>query len=167
MLKDIKGFEGYYAVSEDGKVWSYRSNKFLKPSDNGHGYLMVQFFKDNKKTRHRIHRLVLETFNPVGGMENLQVNHIDEDKHNNCLSNLEWCTPSENVKYSAYKRKHRRRCAVGQYNTDGELIAVYPSQAEAARQLGICKQSIVNVLRGRQKTGGGFLWRYEDGVQEV
>lgn len=164
MLKDIKGFEGYYAVSNDGKVWSYRSNKYLKPANNGYGYLKVDLFKDGMKSKHRVHRLVLETFNPVEGMENLQVNHIDYDKTNNNLSNLEWCTPSQNVKYSAHQRKKMRRGAVGQYSIEGELIAVYPSQAEAARQLGICRQCIVNTLGGRQKTGGGYVWRYEDGI---
>lgn len=169
-MKDIKGYEGLYAITEEGKVWSYRTKRYLKPSDNGLGYLKVGLTKNGRLKNARIHRLVLETFNPVEGMDKLQVNHIDEDKHNNCLSNLEWATPSENVRHSIHKTKGKKRGKikpVAQYTLDGELVAVYKNQVEAANATGISRYSISDVLRDRTFTAGGYIWRFCNGIQEV
>ena len=57
-MKDIVGYEGLYAITSCGKVWSYKSKKFLKPSDNGHGYSFVRLCKDGKVKNYKIHRLV-------------------------------------------------------------------------------------------------------------
>jgi len=166
MLKDIKGYEGLYAVNEEGQVWSYRSKKFLQPANNGQGYLQVILCVKGKQKHHRVHRLVLETFNPVEGMDKLQVNHLDENKQNNNLSNLSWVTAKENTNYSSYRWKGKKRGKikpVAQYTLDGELIAIYKSQAEAARQTGTNCKSIHYCLKGATHTAGGFIWRYHNG----
>ena len=92
-MVDIYGYEGLYAVTEDGKVWSYKRKKFLRPADNGHGYLTVSLHKDGNKKTQKIHRLVANAYlpNPSGLPE---VNHIDENRANNNISNLEWVTSS-------------------------------------------------------------------------
>lgn len=166
-MKDIKGYEGLYAITEEGMVWSYRRKKFLKPSLNV-SYLKVHLYKDGECKTKTIHRLVLETFKPVVGMENLQANHIDENKQNNNLSNLEWTTAKENTLHSSYKWKGRKGkvIPVEQYSLDGRLVAVYSSQAEAARELGINRYSISDCLRGRTHTGGGYIWRFIDEGEE-
>lgn len=113
-MTDIKGYEGLYAITEDGQVWSYKANKFKKPQ-NINGYLSVVLYKDKHLKNYSIHRLVAETFipNPDGKPE---VNHIDEDKTNNCVDNLEWCTKSENCKHGTIQarriasRGHTQRC---------------------------------------------------------
>ena len=61
-MKDIKGFEGLYAITSCGKVWSYRYGKFLRSFDNGRGYQIVCLFKDGKKYNKRVHILVAEAF---------------------------------------------------------------------------------------------------------
>lgn len=170
MLKDIKGYEGLYAISDDGRVWSYRSKKYIKAHDNNLGYLKVCLYDNGNRQNARIHRLVLETFNPVDGMENLQVNHIDEDKHNNCLSNLEWVTASENTQHSIHKRKGVKRGKikpVEQYTSNGVFIAVYKNQCEAARQTGVSRYSISDALRGRTAVAGGYIWRFRDEEREI
>ena len=86
-----------YYVQDDGKIFSERTNKILSIYLDKDGYEKVQMMStDGKRHRYSVHRLVLENFNPTDGMDKLQVNHIDGNKRNNNLSNLEWVTCSEN-----------------------------------------------------------------------
>lgn len=97
-MKDIKNYEGLYAVTEDGQVYSYRRKKYLKPALIGHGYLRVCLCKGQEKKNFFIHRLVAEAYLP--NPNNLpEVNHKDENKLNNCVENLEWLTSKENANY--------------------------------------------------------------------
>lgn len=99
-MKDIKGYEGLYAVTSCGKVWSYKTNKFLKPIDDCYGYLRVNFGRKH----FRIHRLVAEAYleNPNNYK---QINHKDEDKTNNCINNLEWCDAKYNNAYGTHRER--------------------------------------------------------------
>lgn len=95
MNKDIPRFEGKYAIYSNGSVWSYRSKKFLKPRYTAKGYARVHLGLD---TDYYVHRLVAEAFIP--NPDNLpEVNHKDEDKVNNDVSNLEWCKQIYNDNY--------------------------------------------------------------------
>ena len=86
-MKDIKNYEGLYAITSCGKVWSYRSKKFLKPGPAKNGYLQVGLIKDKETKRVLIHRLVAEAY--LDNPNNYEtVDHIDFDKTNNCLNNL-------------------------------------------------------------------------------
>ena len=96
----IKGYEGLYEVSNTGYVRSIRrNNKLLKYNSTSYGYKRVGLYKDGKQKFHTIHRLVAETFIPN---DNLlpEVNHIDGDKFNNTVENLEWCTQSYNIQHA-------------------------------------------------------------------
>lgn len=96
--KVVKGFENYL-VSSLGNVKTINGKlkKVVYDSKNDYGY--VELWKNNKGKKFRIHRLVAETFIPnTLGKE--QVNHIDGDKKNNCISNLEWVTPKENIRHA-------------------------------------------------------------------
>ena len=104
-MKDIKGFEGLYAVTKDGKIWSYgkrngvgHTGKFLSPSKDRDGYYRISLAKNGIKTYKRVSRLVLETFVP--NAKKLQVNHKNGIRDDNDLSNLEWVTASENIQHS-------------------------------------------------------------------
>ena len=165
MLKDIKGYEGLYAVTEEGQVWSYRKQKFLKPWDDSHGYLKVGLVVNYHKDQRRVHRLVLETFNPVEGMENLEVNHLDEDKTNNKLTNLSWSTRLENVRHGTGIQRSAltRSKPVAQLTKQGEIIATYPSISEAARQTGAKKARISLCCNGKAISTQGYKWRFIDG----
>jgi hypothetical protein len=107
--KDIKGYEGIYQISNLGRVkrisnihWcnlKYRDNYYLKPLDNGKGYLRIKLTVKSKSRRVMLHRLIAEAF--IENPNNYPfVNHIDGNKKNNNLNNLEWCTQSQNCLHS-------------------------------------------------------------------
>ena len=106
-MKDIKGYEGKYAVTTDGKVWSYLSNKFLTPFDKN-GYERVEL----QGKPFLVHRLVAETYIP--NIDNKPtVDHIDRNKHNNCVENLRWATfqeQSDNIDFTQITRSKNRNC---------------------------------------------------------
>lgn len=108
MWKNIEWTNGFYSVNEFGEVKSNPriasdgrklAGKPLKPWLQNGGYVVVTFCFNGKKEHHLVHRLVLETFNPVDNMDKLDVNHIDLNKQNNNLNNLEWCTRSQNIQH--------------------------------------------------------------------
>lgn len=154
-MKDIKNYEGLYAITSCGKVWSYRSKKFLKPGSNKNGYLQVGLRKDKEKRTFLIHRLVAEAYIP--NPNNYEtVDHIDFDRTNNCVNNLQWMSHSENARkkrdYSIIINPKPVRCI--------ELNTIYPSGAEAARCLNLDPESIRKVCRGERKTCGGYHWQF-------
>lgn len=149
-MKDIKGFEGLYAVTSCGRVWSYRKQKFLSLNKNReNGYYFVRLRGDNKYTiTKHIHRLVAETYLP--NPNNLtQVNHKDENKEHNYLKNLEWCTPQYNIDYSISKKIKCRETGI-----------IYKSISEAERQLNVHRSNIYRVLKGISRHTGGYTFEY-------
>ena len=150
-MKNIKGYEGLYAVTSCGKVWSYRSKKFLKHITNRYGYFTVNLYKDNEMKNCLIHRLVAEAYIP--NPENLpQVDHINEDKTNNCVNNLQWITLRDNCRKSKNK-------PILQYDLDGNFIREWPSATDVGEKVndGICK-----CLKGKYKTAYGYIWKYKE-----
>ena len=105
-MTKIKEFEEY-TISKEGVVYSLKNNKKLKPWINGKGYLQVRLYKDGKGYDKRVHRLVAETY--IKNKENKeQVNHIDGNKLNNNVNNLEWVTNSENQKHAFQTGIHKK-----------------------------------------------------------
>ena len=175
----IKGIPGYedYCVLSNGQVWSLRSEKFLKPHHNTHGYASVELWSKGKRKRMLIHRLVAQAFipNPNGYP---QINHMDENKSNNDVSNLEWCTAKYNMNYGeGAKNRHKyidysrpvfrenaikngkKRSIPVQMLKDGKAIAQFESANEAHRQTGISQGNILRVVKGIRKTAGGYVWK--------
>lgn len=93
-----------YYVTDDGQIWSQKTGKFLKQHKDKDGYMKVRLccldLEPGKTHTFSVHRLVMENFKPIPNMNNLQVNHIDGDKTNNCLHNLEWVTCEENIHHA-------------------------------------------------------------------
>ena len=163
-MKDIVGYEGLYAITRDGRVWSYRNNKFLKPGLVG-GYHQVNLCKEEKKKRYYIHRLVAEAFIP--NLDNLpQVNHKDECKSNNCVENLEWCDAKYNNNYGTHTERSVKKRSKPIYCE--ELDRTFNGMAQAARELGLNQGNISRCCKGIYKTTGGYHFRYaETSVEEV
>lgn len=152
-MKDIKGYEGLYGVTSCGRVYSYRRKRFLNPQDNGNGYLKVVLYKDGKGKQHYLHRLVAEAYldNPN---DYPQINHKDENKTNNCINNLEFCTIAYNANYGTRNERIAKKIICIE---TGEK---FNSLTEAAKAINRSVVTISNHLRGRKKTCAGLHWAY-------
>lgn len=158
--KDIKDYEGLYQVSNLGRVKSFKHKKerILKLRFTGR-YYQAELYKNESSKSYSVHKLVAEAFIP--NPDNLPcINHKDEDKSNNCVDNLEWCTQYYNIHYGT--GLHRR--IVTQYKP---VICIekgicYPSQIEAGQQLGISHRHINDCCKGRRHTTGGYHWKYAE-----
>lgn len=157
--KDIKGYEGLYQVSNLGRVKSKHrgSESILKSIINSRGYMHVCLCKNSTRKWFKVHRLVALHFldNPENKPE---VNHIDEDKRNNMVSNLEWCTTNYNVNYGTRTERTSKPIKVidianGEYNT-------YYSIRECARRLNLSSGNICKCLKGISRQLGGYVFEY-------
>ena len=157
--RDVKGYEGLYQVSNMGRVKSLKWNKerFLKPGMDKDGYLLVTLCAGGKPKTLKVHRLVCEAFheNPDNKP---QVNHINEDKADNRVCNLEWCTCKQNINHGS--RNERVSKPVGQYSLDGKLIKLWPSTIEVQRQAGFSQGNISQAANGKYKQAYGCIWKY-------
>ena len=164
--KEIQGHPNY-EVSDAGRVrsktkkittkagWSYTSKgRILKPWCAS--YLTVQLTDNQRRT---IHRLVATAFidNPEGKRE---VNHIDGNKRNNAVANLEWVTRSENHIHAYYNTLRPDNKQAAQLDKETlEPIAYFTTMREAARKTGVNYDAIAHCVRGDFKTAGGFKWK--------
>ena len=165
--KDVKGYEGLYQVSNLGRVKRATTGKVLKACKITGGYLGVTLYKNSIVSSTKIHRLVAQAFIP-NNENKPQVNHIDEDKTNNVVSNLEWVTAKENSNHGT--RNERIGKVISKSKSipiiainikTGEFQEFYGSR-ECARQLGLHQSTITRVLQGRYKQTGGYTFEYAE-----
>lgn len=140
-IVDIPGYEGMYAVDEMGNVYSleYGKGRKLRPGINSVGYLTVKLFKDKKQKNFKVHRLVAKAF-LSNYSEALQVDHIDQNRINNKLSNLRMVTNQENAfnnnakgyvwdkeksKWKAYIRKDYKLKHLGYFDKEDDAREAY------------------------------------------
>lgn len=150
----LEGTEGQYEISSCGRIWSNITNRILRTYINSAGYVMATFPINGVKKRRMVHRLVAEAF--IQNVENKpMINHIDADRTNNNVENLEWCTNRENVmhgfKIGTIKRHPHHEKPV--MRSDGKR---YRSMSEAARDLGVPYSYIRDVCNGTQKSTRGY-----------
>ena len=169
--RDINGYEGYYQVSNLGKIWSKKTNRILSHhSDSNTGYCRLILRRNGKNIGCLVHRLVAEAFidNPYNKPE---VNHLDEDKTNNNMANLEWCTKLENENWGTKRERcvkntnyeliaEQNRKPVNQYTLDGILIRTWRTANDCKRKLGYDNSSIAKCCNGKLKTAYGYRWGY-------
>ena len=164
--KEIAGYEGLYLVSNAGEVIAlpkivkcgrktiHRKGKPIKiqlRGRKGHEYQSVRLTDGVKQKTYSIHRLVAEAFLP--NPDRLpEVNHKDENRLNNRVENLEWCTRQYNMEYSKNK-------PIVQIDDDG-YCSIYGSATIASKMTGIGRTSINNALCKRSLSAGGYQWRY-------
>lgn len=164
--KKIPGYA--YEVSDLGNVRNSVSLKILKPYTTQGKYASVQLWKNKKQRTFRIHRLVAELYIPNPSQKRY-VNHINGNKWDNSIKNLEWTTQSEQNLH-AYKigksvRNGGQR-KIGQYDKEGNLINIYSSTKQAAQKTKVNRSGINYCCLGRYKTSGGYIWKYLDVNEE-
>lgn len=164
MLKGtpIKGYEHEYDIYPNGKILSKLTDMYIKQTVNGKGYLTVMLYKDGKGKSYQVHVLVAEHFIP--NPDNLPVvNHMDGNKQNPDVSNLEWCTFSENT-------LHAHRTGLIKKTSNKQVIRISPSGkveifatlTEAAEKSGTTKCNISACCKGKRKSAGGYKWQYAE-----
>lgn len=181
MWKDIKGYEGKYFISDDGKLKNGKGD-VLSPYTTRKGYLRIGLYKEGKTRNFLVHRLVAEAYidNPMNFKE---VNHIDLNKENNYVSNLEWVDGSRNVQHAVEEIEGRKeylqesmsevgkkynhlgveasKKPVAQIDKDtGQVIAFYESAREASRETDSNYKNISQVCNGKRKTHNGYKWSF-------
>lgn len=163
-----------YQISNFGRVKSYKydkvNGKVMKPYKDTKGYLQIDLSLDGRKREHRlhlaVHRLVARAFIP--NPDNLpQVNHKDEDKTNNNVDNLEWCTNEYNCNYGTHAERIAQKTRIPIYSIDKDgNIEHFSGVRVAARALTGNKKAsgseIGNVLNGKRKTAYGRKWFFEE-----
>ena len=165
-MKTIVGFENY-SVTEDGRVFSHFYNKFLKPflRESTYGYFYVNLYKDGKKSKHSIHRLVANAYIP-NQYNKPQVNHINGKKLDNRLENLEWVTASENGIH-AYKNglskvsDYHKKCLIERQNKivlDTSNGIFYESAKEASKYYNIKPTTLMGYMRGDRKNKTSLIY---------
>ena len=189
--KPIEGYEGLYEISNFGNVkslarsWNFRDygngkvqvvkskEKILKNTISNCGYMQARLSKNNKHGLKSVHRLVAQAFIPNPENKS-QVNHIDGNKQNNRVDNLEWCNNSENQLHAwklglqtpywkgKFGKDHIQSKKVMQYDKNKNLIKIWDSVNEASKTLNIDDASISRCcLHYKYRhTAGGFIWEY-------
>ncbi|ATE83523.1 HNH endonuclease [Lactococcus phage LP9801] len=155
----IEGFEKY-EVSNLGKVRNIKSGRILKPVLDRSGYLKHGLSGYDKRKSLLLHRIIAIAFidNPE---EKPCVNHIDENKTNNDLSNLEWCTVRENNIHGTRTKRgaEKRSKKVIQLDLNDNVLNEFESMEQAEQKTGALASNISNCCNGKRKSAGGFKWR--------
>lgn len=170
--KDIKGYPNYQ-ISNFGRIKSLNYNKtgkekILKSSKDSWGYLKVNLHKEGKQKTNRIHRLVASTFIP--NPNNLSyINHINENKTDNRVENLEWCTAKYNANYGTaqIKRIEKKKIRIFQFTKDGEFVRKWDSATQVQKELGFNQSSITKCCKGKCKSAYGYKWGYADDYEKI
>lgn len=164
--KDIEDYEGLYQVSSFGRVKRIKSDRVLTGCKNTGGYIQVHLSKNNVVSNKLIHRLVAGAFIPKS--ENKpQVNHIDEDKTNNRVDNLEWSTAKDNLNHGTRNERSSKTKSIPiiAINLKSGDVEEFYGTNECARQLRLNHSHITSVLKGRYKQTGGYTFKYKEDIK--
>lgn len=155
LLKDIPGYEGLYAATKNGQIYSYKRKKFLTPEAVHNGYYRVCLTDASGNKKHmRIQRVILMTFNPIDNCEEYDASHLNEIRTDNRLSNLAWMSHRDNINYGSHNIKLSQSIKKKIYCE--ELNKVFDGQIDAAKELGISSSGISLCCRGKLRTTGGY-----------
>lgn len=184
---DVRGFEGIYQISNHGNLKSFKGKPEgrILSNKNKTGWYFSATLKHNEKFKSvKVHRLIAEHFLDANDT-NLVVNHKDGNKQNNHVFNLEWVTPSENVRHAMklnpqmtkqmnYYNQFVRPKTICQYDLFGNFICEYQNAKLASKFTGVCQRNILQVAGKNEykpgkvrKQAGGFLWRYKNDCKNI
>ena len=178
--KNLKGFEDKYKISSKGEIINKKDNKKINTRISKDGYIRVTLYYKNKSYIKSIHRLVAETFiEKKTTTSNLEVNHIDGNKLNNNINNLEWITHKENIEHAWKKnlfesvRKASKRYGKDNPNAkrvyqikDKKVVEVFDTIKEAAIKTKTNKTSIGKCCNKKRNKANGFEWSFESPLMQ-
>ena len=155
---EIEGFENY-EISNLGKVRNIKSGRMLKPHLNHNGYLKHHLYRHDKQKELFLHRIIAIAFIDNPGKKP-QVNHIDENKLNNDLSNLEWCTAKENLIHGTRTKRAAEKLSkkVIQLDLNDNVLNEFESMGQAERETGVPRSNISRCCNGKRKSAGDYKW---------
>lgn len=166
---EVNGKQTNYEVSTKGRVRNVKTGRIMKLHINHRGYLKLNLYVNKKRMNFTVHRLVALAFIPNNDTEKTEVNHIDENKTNNCVENLEWVTPKENMNHGTVQERKGKSLSKTMKGTPShlkikircvELDRIFESLTEASQELGLHESNLSYCLSGKYKTCGGFHWEY-------
>ena len=168
IFKDVPGYEGLYAVSNQGFVKNLKTNRILKASTNYKGYQVVNLYTKEKQITRLVHRLVWTAFNGPIPTE-LQINHINEVKSDNRLVNLDLMTPKQNVIYSlSHKNFNNKSKPVVAFDSEGNFVMYFDNMTQAGKHFrsrnGNANIDAAIITKG---TAYGFKWAYFNDLSPV
>ena len=159
MLKAIPGFDGRYFASEDGSIYNAHIVQHKPHINPKTGYCQHNLRKNGKLVMRYAHRLIAETFLKKPDYP-CEVNHIDGNKQNNAVCNLQWVTRSENMKH-AWENGLRIPIVISAYTKDGNFVATFESEQAAMKFCGVdYNAGISRCLTGKAPTAHGYIWKY-------
>lgn len=156
---------GNYKITKTGKIWSNKKNDFLESKINNGYYHNV--LTKNKKN-YSIHRLVALNFIPIPNnkkLDDLVVNHINENKLDNRVENLEWCSQKENCNAHSKETSHSKK--VIKMDFDGNELEIFNSMTEAGESIGLTRHAIGKACGNNNKKAGGFKWKYAEDKEKI
>lgn len=172
---DIPGFEKLYEISNYGRLKALeriihhkhkdeiRKEHFITLCNDKDNYKIAVLKGNGIKKTIKIHRLVASAFipNPNNYKE---VNHKDENKTNNNVNNLEWCSHSYNMLYGTrgIRTGNKLKKSINQYDLDGNFIRTWNGSKDIKKEINICNTSVLKCCRNKQKTAGGYIWKFKE-----
>ena len=159
-MSKFRNFEKY-EVYEDGRIWSYKSNKWLKPTTNNLGYQVVSLSDNEGKIKtYNVHRIVYEAVSGKPIPEGYEINHISEAKDENFFANLQLISHKENINFGTRNERSAKSQSkqVGAFK-NGELIFTFQSTAEAQRN-GFYSSAVSKCCNGKWTHYKGYTWKY-------
>ena len=164
-----------YEINKIGQVRNKKTKRILKPSISNKGYYLITLSNNSNSHTYTVHKLVMEHFNRCA-FDNEVIDHIDGNKLNNNIDNLEYVTQKENVirawknnlcentRKSLFERKHKRKIKtskpVAQYDLNGNFINKFVSIREAEEKTGVPNCRIIGVCKGKKKTTHNYIFKY-------
>lgn len=164
----LEGYSNYEIYPETGKIWGYKKNKFVGKL-NKYGYMVLEMYDDNgDKHWKMLHRIIWECVNgPIP--DNMEINHIDEDKTNNVISNLSLVDHKTNINWGTRNLRsgmkntnHPNKSKMVVALKNGKFQMCFPSTMEAQRKIGVDNGHISKTCNNKRKKAGGYQWKYLD-----